>query len=426
MNKNPQDAIGIILILILFIFTLFKINGFFYPLKWARREIENNNFVSDVGMDKLTEENLYKTSVVFPVFNTQQGSSKTEKSSIVSKLLSATGSTMFDAHRNLYLKITKDLNYEHTGWGLISETLASQDGLDSLDFAMRDYERGVNPKIGIVKGTSPEKILSTISEYQETPWDYISSLLNSSNELSISKQVSCVELFSLLSQPNSSFCLPYFHMVEMENSSQGESAEQNKESAQNENSKQSKKKKPIVELGGLAVIKNSKLYCFLDKKLSRASNWVNNGIKSTCLVLPNSYGTNSSIEVLLSHAYTKIKFIGDMPVAEFKIDVTSRVNEIGYNGKVNLNSYIEEMEIAQSKYIESEIYDLFKYIQTNGIDIINVGDKIYHQHPLKWRKIKGDWTSIFPKMELKVEVTSNINSTGIIKTTLIKGSEKKL
>jgi spore germination protein KC len=398
------DIFGTIIIFLIFIFCFFQIEGFTNPLGNLVHEIEENNFVGVIGIDTEDSGSKLKVSVVFPSMETPNANGKNEKNKH-NTILTAEGKTIFEAHRNLYLLSAKKLNYGHTGWIILSENTARQNLANNLDFELRDFERGSNLKIAIVKGTTAEHFLSVASK-QNNPLDkLITGMRNASDTLSISAQVTLPDIFVYLRQ-SESFCMPYFEL------------------STSNNDKNEVTNKPIMS-GGLAVIKDRKLYDFLSKELSRSTNWISGNIKSASIVVKSPNNNNCSLEVLSSHSRITIDFIGKIPKANITIVIKSQINELPAIESTPMDDLIKELKKAQENYVLYEANNALKYSQENGVDVLDIGKTVYHQYPLKWKSIKSTWNNIYPKIKTSLYVDSNINSSRMMKNYMIESRKKE-
>ncbi|MNI88679.1 hypothetical protein D3C73_1460000 [compost metagenome] len=73
------------------------------------------------------------------------------------------------------------------------------------------------------------------------------------------------------------------------------------------------------------------------------------------------------------------------------------------------------IESKQTEVVKNEIEDVIKYSKEKGIDLLNMSSKLYHKSPIKWDKIKDNWSKIYETMKIDVKVKSNVNRTYHIK-----------
>ena len=53
-------------------------------------------------------------------------------------------------------------------------------------------------------------------------------------------------------------------------------------------------------------------------------------------------------------------------------------------------------------------------------DIVGFGEVLYREDYKAWKNIKDDWSSIFPELEIKVEVNVNTSSLGTMTNLKLK------
>jgi len=76
---------------------------------------------------------------------------------------------------------------------------------------------------------------------------------------------------------------------------------------------------------------------------------------------------------------------------------------------------IEMLERRQAAVIRNEIRLALKKAQEVNSDIFRFAQVIHRSFPQKWKKIKGDWDEIFPRLHVNIEVDSEIRRIGLVK-----------
>lgn len=52
--------------------------------------------------------------------------------------------------------------------------------------------------------------------------------------------------------------------------------------------------------------------------------------------------------------------------------------------------------------------------QSYSSDIVGFGEVLYREDYKAWKNIKDDWSTIFPELEVEIEVYVNTNSVGTV------------
>jgi spore germination protein KC len=55
---------------------------------------------------------------------------------------------------------------------------------------------------------------------------------------------------------------------------------------------------------------------------------------------------------------------------------------------------------------------------TFSSDIFGFGDLLYKEHPKEWNKVKENWNENFKDAHINVNVSSQINQTGILSKSI--------
>jgi spore germination protein KC len=69
---------------------------------------------------------------------------------------------------------------------------------------------------------------------------------------------------------------------------------------------------------------------------------------------------------------------------------------------------LSELAQQQADTIRDEINSVIEFAKQNNTDILGFGDKLYHQHPVQWEGIKAQWSELFTKTIVHIEVKPNI------------------
>lgn len=81
---------------------------------------------------------------------------------------------------------------------------------------------------------------------------------------------------------------------------------------------------------------------------------------------------------------------------------------------VESSEIMEDMEKAVNEYIESEISGTLDRLQKDyNADAIGILEYLYKFHPKIYNEVEEDWDSIFPTIDIDVEVDVKIRRRGL-------------
>ena len=73
------------------------------------------------------------------------------------------------------------------------------------------------------------------------------------------------------------------------------------------------------------------------------------------------------------------------------------------------------LEREKEKAVKRDIEAAVRRSQELRSDFLQLGDKLYREHPEVWEKVKDDWRDTWlPRVAVDVKVTSKLERTGLI------------
>lgn len=384
MRKIVSILLGFSIFLLLFSMVDFK-----NPIVGVE-EIENTFFVLTVGIDKgIENKDNVRISVLEEKF-TKTDSGSSQKPTKEATIRTAEGKTTFDAVRNLGLTTSRKIFFGQIKQLVICEDLAKENIASVIDFMVKDHETRFDIEILVASGTSAEGILKSGEKIKEFVPDALNGLLGSIGKQSFSKKVNMLELMINLDDRDFDMYLPIIKLIELDD----------KEG----------KVESSFELNGFAVFNDNKMIGTITDKLARGLNWIKDDIISGIVVVKDNTNSNGnvSLEIIDSNSNIEIKMNGNLPEVIINIEVTSNIAEQMSQQKINTEEGIENLEKEQLEEVKKEAESIIKYAQYNKVDILGIGNSIYHKYPFIWEDIKGNWKEMFCKMNIKVNVESRV------------------
>lgn len=353
-----------------------------------RTEMDKLIFVRSVGIDK--SEDKVKLTVASKRESTSKSQGKGETAQKTTLLFSE-GKTVFDANRNFLNFAEKDIFWGHTQYILLGESAVKEDVLKYLDFFIRNHENRLNTSVAVVNGAKASELFESFGN--KHVYERMENLYSNVGALSESKEILLSEFIEKLNSKYSSAYVPCVYIAKNTKDMEAENGD----------------KQNDIVLDGFAVFKGAKLVGYIKGKKARGLNWINGDVKSGIIDVKDPKGNHIALEIIESDVVIKTKVTGEIPDVVVKVRVNSNIGELEGRVDVFNDASISQLEIQQAQTVKNEVESAIEFAKQNSVDILGFGDKIFHQHPVKWEKIKDNWEEVFPKVSVKVEVESKIS-----------------
>lgn len=395
-----KDTIRVIMLFTILLILIFSLAGF-KNIVSEGSEVEDNFFILAAAIDESTENSgnvrLTVLSRSFEENSAEKSTTNTAGSSNTkSKTFTAEGSSVLDATRNLSAIADKHIFWSHIRYILISEEVARKDVLDFLDFINRDLEIRFDAHMFVVKGLMAKKIFDEEIENGRFTPDILKGLLTNSIHLSFSRGIKVREILINFENGLTDVTLPILQL---------EYATDKKEN----------KSKSTLNMNGLAVFKGTSLLDFItDETTLRGVSWITGNVKSGILELKDIHGSGAVFEIIDSQSQIKTSFKNGIPEVTAIIKLSTNLSEQKSNVSLIDKPDIEYLEAEQDKLVKKEAKSAVDFSQVNGVDILGIGDSIYHKNPLKWTNMKESWKTLYPKIKFNIIVESKINRSYLI------------
>jgi spore germination protein KC len=304
-------------------------------------------------------------------------------------ILFSEGSTVFDADRNFSAYAEKSIFWGHAKYIIFGESAAQDDIRKYLDFFVRNHENRLNAIPIVAEGQSGEELVNSSGE--DLVATRLESLLENAEDMSVSKKITLIEFVEALDSKYSAAFIPCIRIIE------------NSDSAGDTDSDKD------IALNGYAVFKGTRLQGYIKNKEARGLNWITGDVKSGIIIVKDKEGKEISLEIIAAKSKITTKLTDGVPNVTIDIKVTSNIGEMQGTADVFKREALSGLEQQQSDIIKDEINSVLEFARKNNADIFGFGEKLYHQHPIQWEGIKNQWTELFPKTKVSVEIDSNIS-----------------
>ena len=406
-----------ILVIVIFMILLNGLNN--------SRELNDLAIVSAIGIEK--EEDEFKVSAI--ILNPSKSEGKGNSSSEKLVIYESKSQTLQEAFRKMILESPRKLYIAHMKLLLVSEDVAKENFVDTLDFFVRDNEGSNKFLIAIAKDKSPKEFLEFQSPTEEAPTDdIVKSLKETSRYIASSKDVVLNDVIKRIVSDSEEVVLPTIIMEDkeekQEKSDDEGSGQEEVEKTENTNGKDNensdtqskddstseedlKDKKIVVDT--LGYFKGEKLQGYLDADDTVTYNLLRNKLKTTVLEIGNDENKKQdklAVEIISSKAKLKPKYENGKYIVDIKVSGMFNITEISKNAEcINTNNVDYYKKLVDDKvynYI-TELYKRCKY--DYKVDLIGFKD-LYKKHlNSEYKKISDRFEEeIFDNIEINVKV----------------------
>lgn len=363
---------------------------------WSRRELDTLSIVAGTALDRTNDPGIFRvTAQVIRSANIStpgQGVGGNQEKAYVN--VTETGTETFEIIRKMMRKLSRRLYWSHNQ-ALIISTAIAQDGVGKyLDFFYRDNEVRLNMMVFVARGEAG-KTLSPTAHLESIPAYGLYSLSKNQTIHSWSPVINLKHLLQILLSKTTSAVLPVIELVEEE----GETS-------------------PAIT--GAAVFKGDKMVGELESNEARGYLWVTGQVESGIIKIdyPDKKGV-VSLEIIRSstsitpeikdgilHFTVKVREDGVLGAQSCPLDLTKPENW----------AVLEE---KQRDAIYQEISSSLRKARELNTDIFGFGEKLYRRYPAIWKEIEQDWDSIFPELEVTIEINTKLRRSGEITRTIV-------
>lgn len=366
---------------------------------WDYQDINRKTVTTSIGYDlegnnKLRFSGLYITPSS-PGEST--GVSQTKPVITISSDYSAAMAT-----RRTTLSLSKIPEYAHIRSMILGDNLVKNNLPLIVDFLLRNRNISETTNLFISVGGRPEDILNLINNS-----DRILKQLIVVNEFQQGVYVPMTIndfTFKLLT-PGIEAAIPQITIQAS-----------NKDicpSSQSMTASNSPKNQKLV-LHGTAVFKKDKKVGSLTEYESRGFRWLNSNTKTGGMMLikspldPQAY---TALEVLRFSSNTRALVKDGRIKMQINIKARLAVNEDTSGVNIITKDALKKMEQAANQEIARQIKSCIRKSQSLNSDVLGWGLLLLQKEPDTWKQVKGDWNTVFPRIEYDVKAETTVIHT---------------
>ncbi|WP_169091360.1 Ger(x)C family spore germination protein [Paenibacillus sp. PL91] len=357
---------------------------------WDREELTDRAFDLAASAD-IKKDGTYLTAAQFIIPSRSEQSSKGGAGDKPYFIETGSGKSTLESIQKARQKLSRIITRGHRRNYYIGEDLAKHGIKDMLDAFSRDPGNRIRLDIWVVKGNTGLEALQVPFPLEKIP---------SVASLKIHKAVggttgtSYLDFMMASSAEGSSPTLPVVDIV------QGASPQK------------------TIRFYGRAIFNHEyKLVGYLNFVEGAYRQWILKGISYFDLA-ENIPEADGDVGIIVTKFGSKLKSsISPKKKVKMEIELTG----VGHVGENNTNldlSVQKNLKLVQNKINEKtseRVLEMVTKVQKQfGTDVFGFNQTLNRQHPMEWNKLKGQWDTIFPDIEVTVNVNVSLKHIGLI------------
>ncbi|MGE5415361.1 MAG: Ger(x)C family spore germination protein [Acidobacteriota bacterium] len=173
-----------------------------------------------------------------------------------------------------------------------------------------------------------------------------------------------------------------------------------------------------LKVSGLAVFDHDgKLLDFMDEQHTYGYMWVRNKVTRREMTLPDPSDRNSNVTVAIlnSSSTTKVN-IGQDGTPEYEIrvsGVSDLLEHFAFDPGLSTSGSFSMFEAAINRQLEKEILMSVEQAKSMHGDIFEFGEELRRQHYPEWKRLKDNWSEVFPQVRVRVKSEITLRHRGL-------------
>lgn len=333
------------------------------------RELTNLAIVTSIGID-ITEDQKYLATAIVLDTSSKENSNK-------GIIYEAEGNTVQEAVRNIVDISPKKLYIGHLETLIISEEIAREKLMSTLDFFIRDNEGSNNFYLFVASGSNSKEVIKAINDSKESMKE---KLLSSTRYKGNCNKDTLNDIIQDILKP-------------------GKDVLVNSCKIEDKN----------VKIENMAYFKSWNMQGFLNDQESIMLNILNNNIENTIITTENA-NRNIVSEVISSKC--KMKLNKDIDTINIDIVMEANISETGKEITIQNKEEMNDAEILLEKIVKEKIEECIRKMKNEySSDLIGIGNLLYRKKDSLFKD--NDYLN---KINILVNVDFKIlNQGGVIK-----------
>lgn len=399
---------------------------------WDQGELEELALVQAIGIDYLPQEKKFEvtTSIIRPGELGAGGmEGGIEGDAEPMRLITTRGKTLSGAMEQQNAFLSRRAYYAHNDVVIVGEKLASQGMHLILDRLTRERDTRLTLNV-FVTGDNVKEFLRGGSRLEISLPKEIRQMKLRTSQRSLRGEANLLDFIQNLLQSGQDPYLPVVEMREETPTSPREAEigetgkdgkrenEVNGENINGEKEESTENKVGYPKMYGTAVFREDRLAGFLDGYETKGLLYVEESLIDSRETINDPEGKPGEIVLITIDNSSRIL----TEVVNGKPRITVKIEEEGdiccQTSATNLFTpeNFRRMEQSKEEVIKGYVKDVLEKTRKWETDIFGFGNKIKQNHPGYWEDLeKGEWREeIYPKLEVEIQVESNIRRTGLI------------
>lgn len=313
-------------------------------------------------------------------------------------VVSETGDTIFEAERNLALKVSRRIYWAHDIILVLGEEAAKSGVRNYLNFFIRDPMPRETTWVLVTRGEA-KKLLESHSELEKTSAQSIGSLVRNRAGLAVMVMDFAMALASRGTNP----ALPLVELQKL-GEPQGPGME---EKVQHEE----------VSITGTGVFEDEYLVGWLDTHETRSLLWLRGELNKGVITVPSPGRPDKMLSVNIVWARTRVEPEYDGENISFNVTMSFEGELLEQQSTENLSTLdeVEKVEMAAAESIIERCSATLKKAQGEyGTDIFNFGESFHRKYKKDWKELKYNWNDAFANAQVNITVEAHLRRTGLL------------
>lgn len=361
---------------------------------WSYNEIDERLIVGTVGIDYNASDGLYRITI--RAVNAKPTDGGIE---LVPEVLSTEGKSVFEAIRKAAPLYARKTYWSHLQSIILSEEVAEEDIVKTLDFFFRDAELRQDNRLYISSGCSAEEVVRLEAELQKKRQFTLRYAARTQEFEASFPERELVEFGFMELDDTIEPIVPIIIISKEEHDD-------------------------ILKLEGAAVFLNRRMVGKLNRYQTFIALMLINEIKNPLIIVPlddkKSIEESKAVTMEIFKSKTKIESSNKDENINISISVALKasVAEMNYPMNYTDENSLKELKNTLELNIKNQILKTIKIVQHNyKSDIFGFGKSVEINNPKLWNTIKNNWNEKFSQVSVDAQVTVDIESTGkLLKT----------
>ncbi|MEC0170129.1 Ger(x)C family spore germination protein [Paenibacillus graminis] len=350
---------------------------------WNYTEVDDISVVAGVAIDKDgANEKIQLTTEMVDI----KGGLDQNQAGF--KMLSLTGSTIFDIVRNMISITGRKLFWSHAKAIIFSEKVAREGLIRTVDWYSRDTETRSDVFI-FVSGEPTAREILNLNSTTETIMSFeLAQMMRDEKFTSSAPTVEIWDFIDKLETLGNHAVAPLIYIHE-QNGQKNE------------------------RVNGCAIFSKDKMIGKLNGKETKNMLFAKDGIKGGVLPVNDKKGVPTySLEILSSRTKVKPKVVDGKLSLQVTTVTHTGLDEVMTPESFSGNESISAIEERAGQALEQEILSVIRKMQQEyHADIFGYGEIIHEHLPKIWVKVRDHWDDEFAKLDIKVDSKVIIESS---------------